>query len=144
MRGKQARVVSNLDDLHMEPASDEDGEASDGDRVEIAMPELQHNVRLLVELAEQDIRRLDVSLREEQDTTVGSQTAIGLLLYILALPLLPVLVRLFWVTGLCCSGLACNVTCARYSCGRTLTLCMCGTCHARLSVDDLYEVHRLG
>ncbi len=34
------------------------------------MPELQHNLRLLVDLAEADIRKTDARLRHAQDTAV--------------------------------------------------------------------------
>ncbi len=43
------------------------------------MPELQHNLRLLVDLAEADIRKIDARLRHAQDTAVllGREQARG-------------------------------------------------------------------
>lgn len=76
MRGKQARVLTTMEGLGEEVEEGEGPEEED-DAEELAMPELQHNVRLLVEMAEADIRRLDVALREEQDSAVRGKGAIG-------------------------------------------------------------------
>lgn len=59
MRGPQARVLSNLEHLNvLEGITDNN----------VPMPELQHNIRLLVDLAEADIQRLDAMLRAQEDT----------------------------------------------------------------------------
>ncbi len=55
----QTRLVTNLEHLNMA----EDGQG-DGDQG--PMPELQHNLRLLVDLAEADIHRIDGKLRQEK------------------------------------------------------------------------------
>lgn len=62
MRGKQKRLVTNLEHLNMEHEDDA------GDTT--PMPELQHNMRLLVDVAEADIQRIDGKLRREKDTAV--------------------------------------------------------------------------
>lgn len=62
MRGKQKRLVTNLEHLNMEQ------EDNAGDTT--PMPELQHNMRLLVDVAEADIQRIDGKLRHEKDTAV--------------------------------------------------------------------------
>ncbi|KAL4858605.1 Septin and tuftelin-interacting protein 1 [Chlorella vulgaris] len=62
MRGPQARLVTNLEHLNVE----EDR----GDGGTVPMPELQHNMRLLVDLAENDIQKLDAKIRHEKDTAV--------------------------------------------------------------------------
>ncbi|KAK9812190.1 hypothetical protein WJX73_003418 [Symbiochloris irregularis] len=62
MRGPQTRVVTNLEHLNVKE------ETAAGDQT--PMPELQHNMRLLVDLVEADIRRLDGKLRHEKDTAV--------------------------------------------------------------------------
>ncbi len=63
MRGPQARVVTNMEHLNMQ--QEEEGHAAAGGP---PMPELQHNLQLLVDLTEADIRKLDARLQHEQDT----------------------------------------------------------------------------
>lgn len=58
MRGPQARVLTDLKGLNEE----QEMEAND-----VPMPELQYNVRLLVDEAKADIVRLDGQLRREQE-----------------------------------------------------------------------------
>ncbi|KAL6762911.1 TFP11-domain-containing protein [Haematococcus lacustris] len=60
MRGPQTRLITNMDHLNMK-----DGGVGDS---AVPMPELQHNLQLLVDLAEADIQKLDAKLRHEQDT----------------------------------------------------------------------------
>lgn len=62
MRGKQKRLVTNLEHLNEEQQEDT------GDHT--PMPELQHNMRLMVDVAEADIQRIDGKLRHEKDTAV--------------------------------------------------------------------------
>ena len=56
---RQARVVTNLEHLN---ALEEGSDA----QAATPMPELQHNLRLLVDLAEADIQRTDGKLRQEK------------------------------------------------------------------------------
>jgi tuftelin-interacting protein 11 len=58
MRGPQARVLTDLKGLNEE----QEMEAND-----VPMPELQYNVRLLVDEAKADVLRLDGQLRREQE-----------------------------------------------------------------------------
>ncbi|XP_062018577.1 septin and tuftelin-interacting protein 1 homolog 1-like [Rosa rugosa] len=62
MRGPQVRVLSNLDDLNEREEDTEDEGAF--------MPELQHNLKLLVDLAELDIMKLDRDLRYEREAVI--------------------------------------------------------------------------
>ena len=62
MRGPQARLVANMESLDVK-THEEGGEA-------VPMPELQHNLRLIVDLAESEIGNLDAKLRQEKDTAV--------------------------------------------------------------------------
>ena len=62
MRGKQKRLVTNLEHLN------EEQHENAGDLM--PMPELQHNMSLLVDVAEADIQRIDGKLRHEKDTAV--------------------------------------------------------------------------
>jgi tuftelin-interacting protein 11 len=59
MRSGHARVVTKLERLSQAPSAAEDS---------TPMPELQHNLRLLVDLAESQIGSLDRRLRAERDT----------------------------------------------------------------------------
>ena len=54
----QARVVTNMEHLNMA----EEGAGGEA----VPMAELQHNLRLLVDLAEADLQRLDARLRQEK------------------------------------------------------------------------------
>ena len=60
----QVRVVTNLEALNEEQRLADD---------DTPMPELQHNVRLVVDLAEADIQTIDRRLQAERDTLVALQ-----------------------------------------------------------------------
>ena len=62
MRGSQAQVVTNLSKLSDAPAHGA-GAADDDD---LPMPELQHNLRLIVDLAAAEIQQLDAKIRHEK------------------------------------------------------------------------------
>ena len=60
MRGGSARVVTDLSKLEKQ--------SSDLDAEELPFPELQHNLRLVVDLAEAEIQTADAKIRHEKDT----------------------------------------------------------------------------
>jgi tuftelin-interacting protein 11 len=76
MRGPQTRVLTNLQNLNVSDIGDEDDDfdvdttSGGGSGGVIPMPELRHNLKLLVQLAESDIQLVDGRLRQGKETNL--------------------------------------------------------------------------
>ncbi len=70
MRGEAPRVITNISDISQPPPQSQQQQQQQQQGKPFYMPELQHNLRLIVDLKEADILNMDRKKHSEQDRMV--------------------------------------------------------------------------